>query len=169
MNFPNEAPTPTEASFHEVIRYFFNENERRAEESVDGLSADEVNHDPGHGAWSIGMLLKHQVQLIYLMTNNLQPGSADDVPASDMGSEGAWNLENLMAYRKALGERFLQVFNGLPQEEFMTTRPGVYPDRWGEWPALMRMLRPLLDISTHVGQVNYARRQLDNPVNSGKK
>lgn len=169
MIVPNEAPTPTDASFHEVVHYFFNENERRADESVDGLRESDVNHDPGHGAWSIGMLLKHQAQLIYLMTNNLKPGSADDVAAPDLGSEGAWNLENLIAHRKALGARYLEVFDSLPLEEFMTTRPGVHPDRWGEWPALMRMLRPLLDISTHIGQVNYARRQLDNPINSGKK
>ena len=169
MNFPNEAPTPTAATFHEVVHYFFNENERRAAESVDGLRESDVNHDPGHGAWSIGMILKHQVQLIGLMTNNLKPGSVEHLEAPDLGSEGAWNLENLLSYRKDLADRFIEVFDSLPEEEFMTTRPGVYPPHWEEWPALMRMLRPLLDMSTHIGQVNYARRQRDNPINSGTK
>ncbi len=165
-NFPHEAPTPSEATFSETICYFHNENERRAAESVAGLTAAEVNHDPGHGAWSIGALLKHQLDLLNLITNTLKPGSTGDVPAPELGTEGDWNLDAIMTYRHTLADRFMEVFDAMAPEEFMETRPEAYPPRWGEWPVMMRMLRPLLDMSTHIGQVNYARRQLDNPVNS---
>lgn len=164
MNFPNEAPTPTNASFAEVIRYYFNENERRAAESMEGLCLADLNHDPGHGAWSIGMLLKHQLDLINLINNNLKPGSGQDSAVPDIGREGSWDLEAITAYRSHLSKRFFEIFDGMQEDEFMATRPGVYPPHWEEWPVLMRMLRPLLDIATHIGQVNYARRQLDNPI-----
>lgn len=164
MNFPNQAQTPTAATFAEVIFYYFRENERRAEQSTDGLTIENVNYDPGHGSWSIGMLLKHQLDLIGLITNNLNPGSIDDIEAPDIGEEGNWNLEAMTAHRKVLSARFFEVFDSLSDSEFMETRPGVYPPGWEEWPVTMRMLRPLLDIATHIGQVNYARRQLDNPV-----
>lgn len=85
MNFPNEAQTPTAATFREATLYYFRENERRAAQSVNGLTAENVNHDPGHGSWSIGMLLKHQLDLIGLITNNLQPGSTKDFAAPDIG------------------------------------------------------------------------------------
>ena len=165
-NFTNQAPTPLEASFTEVIHYFHNENERRAAESVAGLTDEQVNHDPGHGAWSIGALLKHQLDLLNLICNNLKPGSTEDLPTPHIGQEGSWNLDAINAHRNDLAKRFMQVFDAMAPEEFMETRPDVYPPHWEEWPALMRMLRPLLDISTHIGQVNYARRQCDNPVNS---
>ena len=166
MNFPNEAQTPTAATFHEVIYYYFRENERRAAQSMDGLTVENLNHDPGHGSWSIGMLLKHQLDLIGLITNNLRPGSTNDIEAPDIGEEGNWKLETIMAYRKLLAARFFKVFDSLSEDEFLETRPGVYPPNWEEWPVIMRMLRPLLDIATHIGQVNYARRQLDNPVDT---
>jgi len=38
------------------------------------------------------------------------------------------------------------------------------PDSWGEWSLLMRILRHLADLATHIGQINYARRQLGRPV-----
>ena len=107
------------------------------------------------------MLLKHQLDLI---TNNLKPASIDDIKAPDIGEEGNWKLDAMITHRKVLSARFFEVFDSLSPDEFMETRPGVYPPGWGEWPLIMRMLRPLLDIATHIGQVNYARRQLDNPV-----
>ena len=166
MNFSNEAQTPTTASFRETVYYFFRENERRAAQSTNGLTIENVNHDPGHGSWSIGMLIKHQLDLIGLMANNLLPGSTKDIEALEIGEEGNWNLSEMLAHRAVLSECFLQVFDALSEEEFMDTRPGVYPPHWEEWPVLMRMLRPLLDISTHIGQVNYARRQLGNPIST---
>jgi len=84
--------------------------------------------------------------------------------AFNTGEEGNWKLEAMITHRKVLSARFFEVFDSLSPDEFMETRPGVYPPGWGEWPLIMRMLRPLLDIATHIGQVNYARRQLDNPV-----
>ena len=166
MNFPNEAQTPTGATFRETVYYFFRENERRAKQSTDGLTQENVDHDPGHGSWSIGMLIKHQLDLIGLMTDNLTPGSMKNIEAPDIGAEGNWNLEAMLLHRSTLSDHFLEVFDALSEEKFMDTRPGVYPPHWEEWPVLMRMLRPLLDISTHIGQVNYARRQLDNPIST---
>ena len=167
QRFPNEAPTPQAATLHEVIRYYVNENERRAEESVEGLTADQVNHDPGHGAWSIGQLLKHQYDLIGMVTEALRIGSTKNLEVLDIGGEGDWNLDHLMAARRTLAECFFEVFNSMETEELMGLQPDANPPRWAEWPILMRILRPILDIATHIGQVNYARRQLGNPVGSG--
>lgn len=167
MNFPDQAPTPSAATFREVIIYYFNENERRAAESMDGLRTEDLIFEPGHGSWSIGMLLKHQLDLINLINNNLQPGSTEDITVPDIGGAENWHLEAIRAYRADLSARFFEVFDRLEGEAFMETRPGVYPPHWEEWPVLMRMLRPLLDIATHIGQVNYARRQLDNPIGQG--
>ena len=85
QQFANEAPTPQAATLHEVIRYYVNENERRALESTDGLAAEQVNHDPGQGAWSIGQLLKHQNDLIQLVTETLRLGSTKDLELPDIG------------------------------------------------------------------------------------
>ena len=164
--FPNEAPTPQAATLHEVIRYYVNENERRAAESAAGLTPDEVNSDPGHGAWGIGQLVKHQNDLVGMVTETLKPGSTKDLALPDVGTTGDWNLENLMAARRQLTERFFEVFESVTPEDLMGVQPEAYPPRWAEWPILMRILRPILDIATHIGQVNYARRQLGNPVGS---
>jgi hypothetical protein len=166
MNFPNEAQTPTAANFREAIYYFFHENERRATQSTKGLTQENVNHDPGHGSWSIGMLIKHQLDLIGLMTNNLTPGAIKNIQVPEIGEEGNWNLQAMISHRETLAQCFLETFAALPEEKFMDTRPGVYPPHWEEWPVIMRMLRPLLDISTHIGQVNYARRQQGNPIST---
>lgn len=164
--FQGEAETPAAPTFDEVIRYYINETERRAAESVAGLSNHELNTDPGHGAWSIGQLLNHQLQLLRLITENLKPGSTSDIPKPNIGQEGEWDLDAILAHRAVLSRRLREVFDATPLDEFMKTRPGLRPERWAEWPMLMRILRPLIDIATHVGQVNYARRQLDCPVGS---
>ena len=166
MIFPHEAQTPTGATFTETVHYYFRENERRSTQSTNGLTPENLNHDPGHGSWSIGMLLKHQLDVMGLMIENLKPGSTTDLGKPEIGSEGQWNLDGILTHRAALSERFFEVFDAMDEDEFLEKRPGVYPPHWEEWPVIMRMLRPLLDIATHVGQVNYARRQLDNPISS---
>lgn len=163
-NFPNEAITPQDATAHEVIRYYVRENERRAAESAAGLTAEQVNNDPGNGAWSIGGLLKHQNDLLRMLAESIEAGCTKDLGLPDIGAEGNWNLDALMDARAILAARFFDIFGALDNAALMELRPDAYPPRWAEWPLLMRLLRPILDIATHVGQVNYARRQLGNPV-----
>jgi hypothetical protein len=163
--FPGEAPTPQAATLHDALRYQFNETARRSIHSTDGLTNADCNADPGHGAWSVGMILKHHTHLIRFMIDTLRKDGSADLIRPDIGVEGDWNLANLCAWRETLNERWLEVFNATDADALMATRPDLPPEPWAEWPVLMRMLRPLTDIATHVGQVNYARRQLGMPVN----
>jgi len=111
-----------------------------------------------------GRLLTHLNHLIRLVTEPIQAGSTQSLDLPDIGGEGTWNLDAIMEARQQLAARFFEVFDALDEPALMERRPDAYPPRWAEWPLLMRMLRPILDIATHIGQVNYARRQLGNPV-----
>ena len=162
--FPGQAPTPQAATFEETLNYFFNENEVRAAQSVAGLEDADLNADPGQEAWSIGELLQHQLHLIRMMCENMEPDSTSNLGKLEIGEKGNWSLSAITDTRSVYAQRFHEVFERMTPEKFMATRPGVHPKFWAEWPALMRVLRPLLDISTHIGQVNYARRQLGKPV-----
>ena len=70
----------------------------------------------------------------------------------------------MLEYREQLNERFRKVLPGITTDQLMQKRPDMPPTAWAEWPILMRILRPLTDLATHTGQVNYARRQLGKPV-----
>jgi uncharacterized damage-inducible protein DinB len=159
-----EAPAPAAANYEETFAYLFNEQRRRAYNSSDGLSNDDLNHAPGHGAWSIGEILSHQLYLLRMMAENLEPGSMAQLPEADIGTEGHWELEAIIAERERLWDELAAVFARTTPEQQMEKRPGVHPQSWADRPAFMRFLRPLIDYATHIGQVNYARRQLGKPV-----
>lgn len=162
--YASYAPSPTKASLHESIRYLFDETQYRAFHSTDGLSDEDVNVDPGHGAWSIAENLKHQVMLTQFIVETLKPGSTGDLPRFDFGEKGARKLAPLLESREVLNERFREVLAEMTPEGLMEPRPDLPPDDWKGWPVLQRVLRPLTDIAGHTGQINYARRQLDKPV-----
>jgi hypothetical protein len=162
--YEHEASTPAAPALHETIRYVFDETQRRAYHSTKGLTAEDLSHEPGHGAWSIGAILHHQLRLVRFITHTLEPGSVEDLPLPDIGQDGRWNPAAIVAYREVLAERFREVFARVSDETLMGARPDVPPPGWADWPVLMRILRPLTDLATHVGQVNYARRQLGKPV-----
>ena len=131
---------------------------------VKDLTNADINHIPEHGAMTIGKLLNHQNNLIRMMTETLRAGATADLPAADAGEEGAWKVAGLMAARLALAGRFRETLRATPESEFMKKRPDAPPVKWAEWPVLMRVLRPLVDMSHHTGQVAYARRQMGKPV-----
>ena len=56
--YAGEAPTPVDASMVETLRFLWDEEMRRGYNTTDGLTGDDINVDPGHGAWSIGEILK---------------------------------------------------------------------------------------------------------------
>jgi hypothetical protein len=73
-------------------------------------------------------------------------------------------LEVIVAERERLWDLLESVFRRMTPEGLMEKRPNLHPERWAEWPVFMRFMRPLIDYATHIGQVNYARRQLGKPV-----
>jgi hypothetical protein len=94
----------------------------------------------------------------------IDPKAHEGLPIPpEIGKEGDWHLAAILPYRETLNERFRQVFAAASDETLMSRRPELFPEEWAEFPVLMRVLRPLTDIATHVGQVNYARRQLGKP------
>jgi uncharacterized damage-inducible protein DinB len=159
-----DARPPAEPTLREAVRYLFDEIQRRAYQSTKGLTPEQVNHQPGHGAMSIGAILTHQLRLIGFITNNLKPGAVDRSPDGAFGSEGNWDFEAILAHRERINEIFRQVWAEVDDATLMTTRPEMPLPAWADWPVLMRFLRPLTDTATHIGQVNYLRRQLGNPV-----
>ncbi len=162
--YETEAPVPTSATAHETIRYLFDEAQRRAYHATKGLDDILVNTELGQGTWSIGSIVHHQLNLVRFITQTLEPGSLMDLPMPDeVGRPGAWRLEPLLAYREALAVRFREVIERTPVEALMEKR-ALPPESWAEWPVLMRVLRPLLDLGSHTGQINYARRLLGTPV-----
>lgn len=162
--YAGEAPFPTAANFDQTFAYMFNEQRRRAYNSTDGLSDAELSQYPNHGGWSIGEILAHQLYLLRFMAETMEPGSTSQLPKSQIGAEGAWNLDVIIAEREILWDRLEAVFAKMTPDGLMETRPNLNPAGWAEWPVMMRVLRPLIDYATHIGQVNYARRQLGNPV-----
>jgi hypothetical protein len=164
--YQTEAPTPASPTMRETVRYIFDEIQRRAWHSTDGLTDSDLNRDPGNGAMTIGMILHHQIRLVRFFLYNLDPEALEETPIPpEVGVEGDWHLAPILAYREELAERFRGVFAATADEALMEKRPDLRsPAGWEEWPVLMRILRPLTDLATHVGQVNYARRQLGKPV-----
>ena len=162
--YGQEAPTPSAANAHETIRYIFDETQRRAFASTKGLTETDLEHDPGHGAWPIGNILNHQLFLVWFMLDTLKPGSANDLPRPNFSDRGDLDLAYILEMRETLAERFREVLKSVTPEVFMEKRPDLPPEGWSDWPVLMRILRPLTDLATHTGQVNYARRQLGKPV-----
>ena len=162
--YAGEAPYPTAADFEQAFVYMFNEQRRRAYNSTDGLTDSEINQDPGHGGWSIGEILAHQLNLLRFMAETMAPGSTAHLPQSKIGVAGARNLDAIIAEREILWDHLETVFAKMAPDELLGKRPNLNPAGWADWPVLMRFLRPLIDYATHIGQVNYARRQLGNPV-----
>ena len=162
--YEHEAPAPEAASWRETIRYLSDETARRAYHSTDGLTDADINVDMGHGAFTIGEILKHQLDLVRFMTETLERHSTKDLPKMEVGEKGAHRLDAIVAFREVLHERFGEVLARTTDETLMGLCPQMPPKGWAEWPVLMRILRPLTDNATHVGQVNYVRRQLDKPV-----
>jgi hypothetical protein len=162
--YDGEAPAPTATTTLETIRYIFDEIQRRAWYSTKGLDDAQLNHDPGHGAMSIGALLHHQLQLVRFLIYPLDADAFAALPIPpEVGSEGKWRLQAILPFREKLNETFRRVFAAATDEALLAKRPDLFPPEWAEFPVLMRLSRPLVDIATHVGQVNYARRQLGNP------
>lgn len=163
--YEREAPAPAAPTMREAIRYIFDEIERRSWQSVKGLTDADLNEDPGERAMSIGANLHHQLGLIRFLIYTMDPKGTEDLPLlSSIGEKGDWHLAPILAYRETLCARFHRVFTEITDDALMGRRPDLFPTQWAEWPVLMRILRPLVDRATHVGQVNYARRQLGKPV-----
>lgn len=152
------------ATLHSTVDYLFEEIARRSFQSTRGLTAADLDADPGHGAMTIGALIKHEHLLLRMILENLRPGSSKEVARFEIGGPGGWNLDNMLAYREALNEKFREVWPSIAAETLLERRPATPPPAWDQWPVLMRFMRPLIDMATHVGQINYARRQLGNPV-----
>ena len=100
------------------------------------------------------------------MIETVEPGASGVVPKAAIGEPGAWDVGAFVEYREALNEQFRAVWKRCGHDSLMENRPGQPPEPWAEWPVLMRLMRPMVDVATHVGQVNYARRQLGKPVAS---
>jgi hypothetical protein len=162
--YEKEAPAPAEPTLREGVRYLFDEIQRRAYNSTKGLTKEQVDHEPGEGSWGIGSILAHQLRLVAFMTNTLSPGAIAQAVPAEAGEAGNWSMDVLLARREELNERFRQIWSAVGDDTLMGLRPGLPPEAWAEWPVLMRLLRPLTDLATHVGQVNYIRRRLGNPV-----
>ena len=162
--YGQEAPAPRDSDVKETIRYTFDEIQRRAYHSTQGLDDTDINCAPGKGAWSIGQILDHQLFLVRFMIKTLAPDAIGDIAPYKPGPAGSHNLAEIAGEREALNERFRAVWQSTPETALMERRPGLPPSTWADWPILMRLLRPLTDIATHVGQVNYVRRQLGKPV-----
>jgi hypothetical protein len=164
--YRDEAPAPGAATMRETIRYIFDEIQRRAWHSTDGLTDADLNHDPGFGAMSIGAILHHQLRLVRFYIYNLDPKALEDIPIPpEVGSEGNWHVAGFVGYREVVAERFRRTFAAATEDGLMAKRPDLRgPAGWEDWPVLMRILRPLTDLATHVGQINYARRRLGKPV-----
>lgn len=158
------APSPTEATVIETIRYLFDETQYRAYHSTDGLNDEDINVDPGHGSWPIGEILRHQVLLTQFILETMKQGCTEDLPRFDFGKRGARKLAPMLEFRELLNQRFRATLAEMTPGGLMATRPDSPPDDWKDWPVLQRLLRPLTDIAGHTGQINYARRQLDKPV-----
>lgn len=157
-------PITDEATLHSIIDYLFEEIARRSFQSTQGLNAADLDVDPGQGAMTIGELIKHEHQLLRLILENLQPGASKELPRFDIGGPGGWHLDAMLAYREALNGKFREVWPTVSADTLMALRAEMPPEGWAAWPVLMRFMRPLVDLSTHVGQINYARRQLGKPV-----
>ena len=159
-----EAGAPAEPTLREAVRFLFDEIARRAYQSTKGLTDEQIRHDPGGGSWSIGAILGHQLRLVAFITNFLRPGSVEPPPPGAICQEGHLDFESFLRERERLNEKFREIWAAVDDATLMGTRPEMPPAHWAEWPVLMRCLRPLTDLATHVGQVNYLRRQLGNPV-----
>ena len=162
--YVREAPAPAAPTLHETVRYLFDETQRRAYHSTLGLTDEDLNVDPGHGAFTIGQILQHQLFLVQFMTETLKRGSTQDVPLGSPHPQEQISLDATIEQRELLAERFRSVFAEVAPDSLMQKCPEMPPEGWAEWPVLMRILRPLTDLATHVGQVNYARRQLGKPL-----
>ncbi len=163
--YQSEAPAPAAATLRETVRFVFDEIQRRAWHSTDGLTDADLNHDPGHGAFTIGDILHHQLGLVRFYIYNLDATALEDLPIPpEVGSKGDWHLAGIIPYRERLAMKFRKVFADASDEYLMSKRPDLRPEAWADFPVIMRLMRPLADLATHVGQVNYARRQLGKPV-----
>lgn len=152
------------ATMHGTVDYLFEEIARRSFQSTRGLTAADLDVDPGHGAMTIGELIKHEHQLLRVILENLRPGASKEVARFEIGGPGGWDFDQMLAYREALNDKFREVWPTVTADALLERRPSMPPQAWEAWPVLMRFMRPLIDLATHVGQINYARRQLGNPV-----
>lgn len=162
--YSGEAPTPEAPTYEAAFAYFFNEMRRRSFNSTDALRDEDLSVDPGHGSWSIGEILKHQLHLLRFMAETLEEGASTTVEKTDIGTRDGWNLQAMIAERELLWDHLADVFARATPISMMGKRQGLPPERWADWPVFMRFMRPLIDYATHIGQVNYARRQLGKPV-----
>lgn len=162
--YEREADPPAETTLRETVRFLFDEIQRRAYQSTKGLTLEQVNFQPDQGGWSIGEILGHQLRLVAFITNTLKPGSITPPAQAELGEPGNWDLEKILRIREEEAERFRQVWAELDESILSGLRPDLPPQAWAGWTIHQRFLRPLTDLATHVGQINYIRRQLGNPV-----
>jgi len=155
---------PQEPSPHETIRFLIDEIQRRAYRATKGLTSEDLSADPGKGAWSIGRILKHQLDLLQFFLETLAPGSVEKLESPEIGQEGKWNLEAIISYRENLCTKFKKALSKTSLDSLMETPDETPNSAWSNSPILMRILIPLTDLSHHTGQVSYARRQFGKPV-----
>jgi len=159
-------PNPAQASLHTLVAYAHDEIARRWYHATSGLDQDDFNAEPGNDAWTIGEIYKHQLYLMVMIIENITPGEGKAVPRPDIGEPGAWDIEAMHAYREELNEKFRHIWANTNPDTLMEKRPDMRPEHWADWPVLTRFMRPLIDVATHIGQINYARRQLGKPVST---
>ena len=162
--YESETTPPADLSQKETVRFLFDEIQRRAYHSTKGLTAEQVNHTPAPGSWCIGEILGHQLRLVAFFTNFVRPGTLVPPAPESLGEPGRWELEAILEIRERQNEAFRRVWSEVGEAELLGKRPDMPPPAWAEWTVIQRLLRPLTDLSTHVGQVNYIRRLLGNPV-----
>lgn len=168
--YTHEAVSPQEPGTKAVISWLFRDAQRRAYWSTYGLTDEDINHDFGQGARTIGAIVAHQIGLIRFMVAHLNPDAAKQMTMDGLAnpetSPRRFRLDALVERRQGFGERFLQELNAFPEQRWME-KPAIsfakLPE-WKKWPVLQRVLRPLDDYATHVGQVCYVRRLLGEPL-----
>ena len=174
--YTREAASPQEVGTKAVISWLFRDAQRRAYWSTYGLTDEDINHDFGRGTRTIGAIVAHQIGLIRFMVAHLNPDAAAQMTADTLHpAEGLadpdtdplrFRLDSLVERRQTFGARFLEELNAFPEARWME-KPAisfVELPAWEKWPILQRVLRPLDDYATHVGQVYYARRLLGKPL-----
>lgn len=168
--YTREAASPQEAGTKAAISWLFRDAQRRGYWSTYGLTDEDINHDFGQGARTIGAIVEHQIGLIRFMVAHLNPDAAKQMRMDGLAAPETdprrFRLDSLVERRQAFGERFLEELTAFPQQRWLekpTISFAKLPE-WEKWPILQRVLRPLDDYATHVGQVYYARRLLGKPL-----
>jgi len=166
VKYAGEASAPTGHTARDLVRYAFCEEMRRLYHAARGLGDEDLNAAMPNGANSVGWILAHINGLIRFMAEPIAPGQMaaaglDESRCVEQREGGPWYCAGPLAEtRERLAERFLAILDRTPDDRWLARVPEMPPPAWADWPVLMRVGRPLVDLATHVGQVSYLRRVL---------